>query len=310
MATAKTTKQAGKTEDEAAEETVALYTLSELSTRLGKATEDEVHVYVEGRSKAALIQEGARVGTSRIDTDCARLYGQAADFFDHATPAQRAHVVGVTPKMLRAAVTAAEKGSALAAKRESASNKANADKGARTGDAVSVRASCMLRRKVLKSGLRAVAGGQESLLSAIDLAHGTADTNKNLADALDALVGVGRRMLRGPAGALKERLHESGLTKALLDETVTLAESLRGAGEAADAVTSKGTVSQAEVDYWDGINLMLLGTFLEVFETAHEVDPTIPRLFPIALRSYYSPSRKKPKKGEGPEPGGTPGAPS
>jgi len=310
MANPKTTKQAGKNEDEAAEETVALYTLPELLRRLGKATEDEILVYVEGRSKAALIQEGARVGTSRIDTDCARLYGQVADFFDHASPVHRAHVVGVTPKMLRAAVTAAEKGSELAEKRASSTSKANADKDARATEAVSARESAMLRRKVLRSGLRALAAGQESWLTAIETATGTADSSKKLADSLDALVGVGRRMMRRPTGALKERLHESGLSAALLDETVTLAEKLRGAGEAADAVGSKGAVSQADVDYWDGINLMLLGTFIEVFETAHEVDPTIPRLSPIALRSYFSPSRKKSKKDEGAEPGVTPGAPS
>jgi hypothetical protein len=51
-------------------------------------------------------------------------------------------------------------------------------------------------------------------------------------------------------------------------------------------------VAQADVDYWDGINLALLGQLIDLFEAGHQTDPTVPRLVSIALRSYFSPNKK------------------
>ncbi len=114
-------------------------------------------------------------------------------------------------------------------------------------------------------------------------------TAKTIGDSLDALAKIGRGMLKAPSPALEARLAEARLTKGYLDETALLAKDVRAAGEVAGAVASGAAVAQTEVDYWDGINLHFLGTFIDVFEAGNEVDPTIPRLFPISLRTYFVP---------------------
>ena len=54
-------------------------------------------------------------------------------------------------------------------------------------------------------------------------------------------------------------------------------------------------MTQGEVDLWDGINLTLYERIVEIFDAARESDPTIPRLTPMALRSYFRQGKKRPK---------------
>lgn len=103
-------KQAKNETQETPEETKT-HTLPELVKELGEATEEEVAHYIEGKTDAELIEEGADVGTTRIDTDAARLYGLASDFFKKATPEQRGAVMGVSPAYLRVGAWAALQGS-------------------------------------------------------------------------------------------------------------------------------------------------------------------------------------------------------
>ena len=61
-------------------------------------------------------------------------------------------------------------------------------------------------------------------------------------------------------------------------------------------------VSGAEVDRWDGINLVLLRRLVRVFEAAHAVDNTVPRLTPIALRTIFGVRAQKHKEEPAPSP--------
>lgn len=297
MADKKTTK--GKGSDPqggvAEEETENLYTLGDLTARLGAATEAEVGEYIEGMTKASLIEAGAEVATNRIDKDTARLYGKAADFFDQAKEEQLDVLLGVSPDLLRIAVWAAHQGSARAEAREKGMARAGASKQARGGAAEAVRARAVARRKSLRAGLRVLAAGDPATLTTIEAAYGNIASPKATGDALEALAKVGREMLKNPSAGLASRLKTSRLTKALLDDTQELARDVRATGDAAGAVASIATVPQTEVDYWDGINLYFLGTFMDVFESGNEVDPTIPRLVPISLRKYFTPARRTPE---------------
>lgn len=42
-----------------------------------------------------------------------------------------------------------------------------------------------------------------------------------------------------------------------------------------------------DCDLWDGVNLLLLERVMSLVNTAHELEPSIPRLNPIALRTYF-----------------------
>ena len=49
---------------------------------------------------------------------------------------------------------------------------------------------------------------------------------------------------------------------------------------------------QAELDWLDGVNLQVLDEVVHAFEAAHDLDPSIPRLAPIATR-WLSSKRSK-----------------
>jgi hypothetical protein len=100
-------------------------------------------------------------------------------------------------------------------------------------------------------------------------------------------------MLKDPSEDMKARLQGSRLTEAMLDKDVALAQQIKQKGEAAEGVAPAAAVPHAEVDYWDGINLFLLGHIIDVFESGHEEDPAIPRLVPNALRGYFRLDRGK-----------------
>lgn len=273
------------------------YTLPGIVKSLGAATEAEVAHYTEGTTKADLITEGARVGTSRIDTDTARLYGIAADFLKKANPEQLDALMGVSLEMIRVAAWAAQKGSSNFEALQKAKRKGGGDKEQLAVAADKVRTQAMQRRTALRRGLRALAAGDAALLARIEHANGTAEEPKTLADGLSSLVEVAEDILKKPSDSMKVRLKDARLSKAMLDQDRALATKARAAGEEAQGVVGGGEVSQADVDYWDGINLFLLGNIMGVFDSGNTLDPSIPRLSPNALFSYYSRRRPSSKAG-------------
>ena len=69
-------------------------------------------------------------------------------------------------------------------------------------------------------------------------------------------------------------------------------------------------MTQGALDAEDGANLLLLGHIVQVFEAAHDLDPTIPRLVPIATRRLLAPYSSRAKgNGEAPVEGGGGAAP-
>ena len=290
-------------------ETQQTHTLPNLVKSLGTSTEEEVGHYIEGMSKEELTYEGSRVGTERIDTDAARLYGIASAFFKTATEDQLNALMGVSVDHVRVGAWAALQGSQRYEALQKNKRKGGATKEQLAIAAEKVRSQAMMRRKALRTGLRVLAAGDETLLAKIDHANGTAKEPKSLAEALSALAAVGDQMLHKPSASLKLRLAKSRLTKAMLDNDRALAAQVRETGEEAQGVVAGGDVSQSSVDYWDGINLFLLGSLMDVFESGHALDPEIPRLNPIALMSYYSrkrTSKPAPTTEEKPAGGGKP----
>ena len=64
------------------------------------------------------------------------------------------------------------------------------------------------------------------------------------------------------------------------------------------APKERAAVAQADVDLWDGINLLLLERILDLFDVGHTLENSVPRLIPMALRRFYqsgSPSKLKPQ---------------
>lgn len=274
----------------------AAYSLSELVARYGEATAEEVFARVD-REPLALVDAGSQVATSRIDTDCARLYGRAGDFYNSASPQQRQALRGFSPELLRLALWSARHGQQLFEQRRLASDAGTARQEQRQVQAQSLRQQALARRDQLAALLRLAAGGNSQHGAEIMRAYGRIASPEELAQALDDLTKLGRRYLSGSDAALTRRAAAAGLDAAYLDEAAALAKTARAQLRTAEAPRGAAEGSQSEVDLWDGVNLFLLASVIELFDVANQLDPTVPRLIPLALRTWFGRSAavKKPK---------------
>jgi hypothetical protein len=265
------------------------YTLPKLVARFFEATEADVLPYVASIAKTDLTERGRRVATSRIDKDCGRLYGIAADFADRATEAELDAMPAFSKRLLGVAIWAAYQGSGKAEQREASASKAGSDKKARQVDAAQLRTQGLLQRDQIAAALRPLAGGDEKLLKKInEAAYGAAASAKELSGVLLTLTGVGRTMLQDKSDAMKKRLEGTRVGDGLFNSLEALAGKIREAGDVAAAPLTATPIAQADVDYWDGINLYLLESLIDMFEAGNAQVPTIPRLVPISLRNLLS----------------------
>jgi hypothetical protein len=262
------------------------YTLSELVDRFGSATEAEIFACVTG-DRAGLIADGAEVATSRIETDCARLYGLAGDFYEKADGRQKQALRGFSEDLLRMAAFAARRGQELAEARRLDGERGADRQAQRQGAAYVLRQSAVARRDQLAALLRLASGGNAELLADIERRIGRIASPELLAQALSELGALGRRFLKSGDAALRQRAASAGLDAAFLDDTEALARRVPTELKAAAAARESSPVAQSEVDLWDGVNLFLLERILELFEVARAIEPTVPRLLPISLRGWF-----------------------
>lgn len=147
--------------------------------------------------------------------------------------------------------------------------------------------------------LRAVVAGDHDLSAEVESAVGTADSPENLAAATKRLASVGERVLGMKRGPFTARARLMQLDTEYLDKLSAAATRLEGAAEKARARSGGLRVTQGALDREDGANLRILGHIIDVFEAAHDLDPTIPRLAPIATRRLLGRTRKAAKDPQG-----------
>jgi hypothetical protein len=146
-------------------------------------------------------------------------------------------------------------------------------------------AGLMLRDQAAKV-LRRVAGSDVALVAKVDAAVGTAETGASLAKGLLDLAAVGKKLL-AMGGVVAKRATLMRVDGAYLG---SLEASAARVGETAERAAAKGggkAVTQGALDREDGVNALILGHVVSVFEAAHDIDPTIPRLTPIATRRLF-----------------------
>ena len=277
------------------------YTLPHLLARVGSATSEEARRLLLV-SDADLIAAGKQVATPRISTDCARLYGQALDLLAHATAAQKAALLGVTPNLLRVCVFAAHHGDERYTARQQGLGLTKAQQVSRQTLASETLLRGNGRRDQLRALFLAIVGSEPTWSERIQAAYGTAKTPAELSQALLDLGTIGKELLASRDVGISERRKDSGLTTTLLDEIAKLAKDVKALGGAAQSAREIAPVSQSDVDLWDGLNLLLLEQVMSLFNTAHELEPSIPRLTPLSLRSYFHTSPKKPSQKPAPTP--------
>ncbi|MFO0572800.1 MAG: hypothetical protein U1A78_02280 [Polyangia bacterium] len=266
---------------------VARYSLAELGRLIGPATEDEVRTYVGEISAQELSEIGSKVATPRISSECARVYGQAWDFLQRATPEHRRSLIGVSDEYVRIAVWAAFRGHAEHAAREGAVAAAVSDERMHKERGRTLREQATARIEQLYAALDLVIAGHPLYATRLDESYTRSHEPLSQAESLQRLADLGAAVRESKDPGLSARLARSGLSAELLVEIRTLARHVEQAGRGSRGARALPEVTQAEVDRWDGINLTLLRRLIYAFDAAHTLDPTVPRLPLYSLRAYF-----------------------
>lgn len=257
------------------------YTLADLVAMLLRQDVSAVEARVAAIPVTELVASGARAAAERILDDGVNIVGTAATFLRTARPEQRVLTASVTDELLGGAVTAFE---TLAQKNRAARRGkgvgARRSKGAQaTSDTTLATARAL--RGVVYDNVRTYLAGDATQCARLDAAWGTSETPESTAESLDAMVTVGRDVLKN------RRLSkdEARDTEALFARASSAAEEVRAADTRRQAkVAEEAVVSAAEVDRWGGIALWFVEQIVQVFHSARKVDPTVPRPPLVKLR--------------------------
>ena len=164
--------------------------LADLGRLVGPADDAQLAALLAGVTDAQLVEEGARIDTSRIVTDTVRIYGAAFEFWNIATPAQRRRLRGYSPALLTLGVHEALK---LEQLREAHALKADADsseRATRDRSAATIFTTSIVLRDQAHSALRDAAGRDQTLRTAANESVGTAEDASALGRGLAALAAL------------------------------------------------------------------------------------------------------------------------
>ena len=273
--------------------TGATHTWEGLAQLVPAPTPAQLAMFAIHTPPAALIERGSHIRSEKIRTDMVRLCGIAADFYPTATPAQRRLLLGFSSALLGVTVYAGIKLGDMLEQRDSTVGHREGNLAADTTTAATIYDQGMAERESLATALDTVVKGHPTLETRVSSAHSRVTDHPSLTTSLLALAKVGHDLLSDKASLPGQQLAEGGLTLAELDEVTALAARVKSSGAVAGGARVQGPVSPAALNHQDGICLEYLERVMKVFNGAHERDPAIPQLLPIATRSIFAPTTRK-----------------
>ena len=110
---------------------------------------------------------------------------------------------------------------------------------------------------------------------------------KNLATTLAGWLAL------DPSAPIHVRATSAGLDAEYVAELKEAAQKVKTAAAGAEKRGGGKSVTQGDLDRKDGANLLLLDAIIAAFDGANQRDASIPRLIPIATRSYFGRRVKK-----------------
>lgn len=271
----------------------ATHTWPALLAAVSAPTADQIALYAIRTSPAILIDRGSHIRSEKIRTDMVRLCGIAAEFWPRVTPAQRRLLLGFSEPLLRVTVYAGRKLGEMIEQRSTAIDHRETTLATSTVATQALHDEGMNERERLVTAFEGLVDYDPTLETRLDSAKDRAVDDSALASSLLKLAALGRSLLHDPASIIARQLTDGGVTVAELQEAEALAGRVKAASEQGGARTG-GPISQAELDLQDGICLAHLERVMRVWNRAHEHDPAIPQLLPIATRRLFSPNRKRP----------------
>jgi len=221
------------------------------------------------------------------------IVGNAMVFIDTASEAQLGALAAISRDTLRLAVAAAMRGDALYRARKQSLKSSRNKQGEQAAVSAQTVGSAIARGAVLHGVLAKIACGTEPYASRAAAAHSKSEVPADVCASLDALIELGRGMLKDKDPGVVARRKTTRLSAAWLDEAAAVSSKLAAAADRAGAVRTVPEVTQPEVDLRDGWALMLLEEIVRAFDTAHDADATIPRISVYSLRSVLRPPAGK-----------------
>ncbi len=272
---------------------ITLPTLDQIANALPKAQTPLLDAIVANESREALIARGAEIKSSRILTDGARIYGLAYAVWSKATSEQKDALVGFSPDLLALGV---DRALALQALTSDSGDAEHVDAATVEERAVTARlafARGLSRRNHAVRVLRNVVGRDATLRARVDAATGKAANANALGAGLERLATLGRELLSSADPILKAGVQLARLDDVYLARLDSFAAEVKRTAQAARVRATAARAAQGEIDFLDGVNLDLLERVINAFEGAHAIDPSIPRLVPIATRRLLGKRRRK-----------------
>jgi hypothetical protein len=288
------------------------HTWASLLRAVPAPTKQESELYALRTSPAELIERGSHIRSEKIRTDLVRLYGITAEFLPKATAAQRKLLLGFSDAFFRVAVHAGAHLGALIERRTATAGVREQAIASGASTAAQSYTEGMAERDRLVTALEGLVDYDATLETRLDAARGRVTDATTLAASLLALVKLIRELLKQKTTVVAQQLHEGGVTAEELKGSEAIAAKVKESDAQASGARAQGEVSQADLDLQDGICLTYLERLMRTFNRAHEQDPSIPQLLPIATRRMFAASRKKAAavaaaekggKGEGKDPG-------
>jgi hypothetical protein len=278
------------------------HTWTSLLALVPAPTAAEAELYAVNVPTNDLVERGAKIRSEKILTDLVRIGGQAAEFWNHATPNQKRHLLGFSWPLLQVMVHSGKKLADMLAARDTNADEREANRAAAMAIADQTYAQGMDERDRLTVALESVESLVPELESRIASARATVTDHNSLATSLHALVKLARELLGHPQSRAAQQLTNGGVTANELNGIESVAQAVKSAGEHASGARKQGAIAQGDLDLQDGTCLAYLERIMRIFNRAHERDASIPRLLPIATRRMFSFGRKAPIESAPPAP--------
>jgi hypothetical protein len=280
------------------------YTWDAVLAAVPQPTTDQSALYALAIPAADLVQSGARIRSEKILTDLVRWGGTVAEFLPKATAAQRRSLLGFSEGFFRVTVHEGAKLRGMVASRSESVDEREAKRVALVNAAAQAYADGLDERDRLHNALVGLQRYDATLKERLDLARGRVVDAESLSRSLHALTALTRDLLADPTSIVARQLAEGGVTEDELAALDAAADKAKDTDDDAAGARTQGPVTQADLDMQDGTCLAHMDRLMRIFNGAHEKDPSIPALLPIATRRIFSPNRKRPQGDPSPTGGG------
>ncbi len=268
------------------------YNWPKLLSLVPKPSQEDLADHAVHTPVADLVADGACIRSDRILKDVLRWTGTVHDFWEESAQEVREQVVGYDPGLLRVLVWEGAKLRDMLETFTHAKDDAAASQAVAASMARQIKTQASGTREQLRAALQSAARQDAKVLPRILSAYGTAGSLKDLADSIHALAQVARSLL-GDDSAFASKLRKGHVTEEKLKAVEAISQQVRSLGEKTTGGQTRTSVTQAQLDVQDGTCLELMEVLMDLLNSSHEINPAIPRLVPLATRSYFGVRRNK-----------------